>query len=274
MQISTWRLMCTSPANGAWNMALDEAILLSVGQGESPATLRLFAWDPPCLSLGYAQPFGDIDMEAITARGWGVVRRPTGGRAILHTDEITYSVIASNQEPRLSGPIVESYRRLSRALLEVLSLLGIQANADKEYDLPKQVDKRGVVCFEVPSNYEITVGDQKILGSAQARRSEGILQHGSLPLFGDISRITQVLIFPDESKRNQVAQRVLERAATIESILQKSISWEEAAAAFEKAFESTLNLQFVHGDPTPRELQEAERLVREKYANPTWTNRI
>jgi lipoate-protein ligase A len=274
MQTSTWRLMCTSPANGAWNMALDEAILLSIGRGESPATLRLFAWDPPCLSLGYAQPFADIDIGAITARGWGVVRRPTGGRAILHTDEITYSVIASNQEPRLAGSIVESYRRLSRALLEVLRLLGIQSNADKEYDLPEQVDKRGAVCFEVPSNYEITVGDKKILGSAQARRSEGILQHGSLPLFGDISRITQVLTFPDESKRNQVAQRVLERAVTIESILQKSISWEEAAIAFEKAFESTLDLQFVHGDPTPQELQEAERLVREKYANSAWTKRI
>jgi lipoate-protein ligase A len=274
MEISNWRLLRTSPANGAWNMALDEAILLSVGRGESPPTLRLFAWDPPCLSLGYAQPFSDIDMPAVTERGWDVVRRPTGGRAILHTDEITYSVITNHLEPRLAGSIVESYRRVSKALLEVLNLLGIRAIADKEYDLPEQVDKRGAVCFEVPSNYEITVGEKKILGSAQARRSEGILQHGSLPLMGDISRITQVLTFADESKRSQVARRVLERAATVESILQKTISWEEAASAFENAFETALDLQFVAEDPTQKELREAQRLVREKYANPEWTNRI
>jgi lipoate-protein ligase A len=274
MKISTWRLIRTSPGSGAWNMALDEAILLSVGREKSPPTLRLFAWDPPCLSLGYAQPFSDIDMGAITEKGWEIVRRPTGGRAILHTDEITYSVIANHSEPRLAGSIVESYRRLSGALLEAFNILGIQANADKEYDLPEQVDKRGAVCFEVPSNYEITIGDQKILGSAQARRSEGILQHGSLPLFGDISRITQVLSFPDESKRNLVAKRVLERAATVESVLHKTISWEEAASAFEKGFERALDLRFVIEEPTEQELIEARRLVREKYANFEWINRI
>ena len=89
-----WRLIIDSPAHGAWNMAVDEAILEQTGRGESPPTLRLYDWQPACLSLGYAQPFADVDVDRLKERGWELVRRPTGGRAILHVDELTYSVSA------------------------------------------------------------------------------------------------------------------------------------------------------------------------------------
>jgi lipoate-protein ligase A len=95
----SWRLLVTPPARGAWNMAVDEAILEAVGRGASLPTLRLYAWEPACLSLGYAQPIGDVDQPRLRARGWDLVRRPTGGRAVLHTDELTYSVIAPPGEP-------------------------------------------------------------------------------------------------------------------------------------------------------------------------------
>jgi lipoate-protein ligase A len=88
-------------------MALDESILEHIGRGESIPTLRLYAWEPACLSLGHAQPFADVDWKRLTERGWEVVRRLTGGRAILHTDEITYSVIAPNDEPRVAGTVLE-----------------------------------------------------------------------------------------------------------------------------------------------------------------------
>src|SRR3989337_4154135 len=101
MLMTLWRLVITPPARGAWNMALDESILEQIGRGASLPTLRLYAWDPACLSLGHAQPFADVDMTRLKERGWEVVRRATGGRAILHTDELTYSVIAPNDEPRV-----------------------------------------------------------------------------------------------------------------------------------------------------------------------------
>ena len=90
-QRSKWRLLLTDPMTGAKNMAVDAAILTAVVNGEAPPTLRLFSWDPPCLSLGYSQPFSDVDQDQLISLGWDVVRRPTGGRAILHTDELTYS---------------------------------------------------------------------------------------------------------------------------------------------------------------------------------------
>src|SRR5512139_3352251 len=114
--MTLWRLLITPPTHGAWNMAADEAILEHIGRGESLPTLRLYAWTPACLSLGHAQPFADVDVARLRERGWEVVRRLTGGRAILHTDEITYSVVGSGDVPALAGSVLESYRRLARAL--------------------------------------------------------------------------------------------------------------------------------------------------------------
>jgi lipoate-protein ligase A len=129
------------------------------------------------------------------------------------------------------------------------------------------------VCFEVPSNYEITVYGKKLIGSAQARRREGVLQHGSLPLYGDLARIAQVLVFDNAADREMAALRLLERATTVEAILGTPLSWEGAADAFTAAFSETLNLELQPSEPTSEEWRKAEELVEEKYANPEWTNR-
>ena len=117
MSHSTWRLLRTAPAPGAWNMALDESILEHIHRGDSIPTLRLYAWNPACLSLGHAQPHADVDSARLRAHGWDVVRRLTGGRAILHTDELTYSVTAPAADPRVAGTVLESYRRRPPGLL-------------------------------------------------------------------------------------------------------------------------------------------------------------
>ncbi len=271
--LTSWRLLKTPPALGAWNMAVDEAILEAVGRGEVPATLRLFAWEPPCLSLGYAQPIADVDQARLAERGWQMVRRPTGGRAILHTDELTYSVIAPLAEPRLAGSVLESYQRLSQALLSALQRLGLAAQSQEQAGQPPSAAK-GPVCFEVPSNYEITAEGRKLIGSAQARRKDGVLQHGTLPLTGDLSRITQALVFPDEAARSQAAARLHSRAATLQEVLGAVIPWEQAAAAFIAAFQDTLSLAFLPAELTPSEQARAAALVTEKYANPAWTGRV
>src|SRR3972149_8392190 len=177
-----WRLLRHPPAGGAWNMAVEEAILESARKGEAPPTLRLYDWQPACLSLGFAQSLTDVDASALQQRGWDLVRRPTGGRAILHTDELTYSVIGPTSEPRLAGSILESYQRLSQALLHSLELLGLPVRQQSRPSGSGNGQANNPVCFEVPSDYEIALGGKKLVGSAQARRKGGLLQHGSLPL--------------------------------------------------------------------------------------------
>ena len=270
--MTTWRLLNTPSARGAWNMAVDEAILEHTTRGDALPTLRLYAWDPPCLSLGYAQPFEDVDTTRLESHGWEVVRRMTGGRAILHTDELTYSVTGPVGEPRLAGSILESYNRLAQALLMAVHDLGLPVEMKEgKADASGQTNP---VCFEVPSMYEITVNGKKLIGSAQARRKEGVLQHGSLPLTGDLSRIVQALVFADESAREKAAQRLLDRAATVETVLGRIVDWETAAQAIVLAFEAQLDLSFETGELTESELARAEDLVKEKYAHPSWTERI
>jgi len=270
---TTWRLIKHEPSQGAWNMAVDEAILESVYAGDSPPTLRLYAWQPGCLSLGYAQSFEEVHTEALSANGWDVVRRPTGGRAILHIDELTYSVIAPESEPRVKGGVLESYLRLSRALMRSLQILGLEPQA-KEKEATKHKDKPNPVCFEVPSNYEITVNGKKLIGSAQARRKEGVLQHGALPLFGDLSRVITALRFPDQAAQALAAARLLSHATTVEIELGEVITWLQASEAFQSGFMETLSLRLDETGITKKESARAEELILEKYNHPSWTQRI
>ncbi|MFM8320686.1 MAG: biotin/lipoate A/B protein ligase family protein [Chloroflexota bacterium] len=269
-----WRVIHTLPAAGAWNMAVDEAILEFSARRETPPTLRLYAWQPACLSLGYAQPAADVEQAALQANGWDLVRRPTGGRAILHTDELTYSVAGPQDEPRLAGGVLESYRVLSAALLDALHRLAVPAGASEKSGAPAGAAPANPVCFEVPSNYEITVDGRKLVGSAQSRRKEGVLQHGSLPLVGDLARIAQALAFPDPAARQEASERLLERATTVERVLGRPVDWAQAAAAFEAGFRSALNLDLQPGELTAGELARARELLDEKFANPSWTGRI
>lgn len=269
-----WRLIITSAAPGAWNMAVDEAILehVQAGQSMSLPTLRLYAWDPACLSLGHAQPYADVDSLRLKERGWEVVRRATGGRAILHTDELTYSVTGSAGDPVLAGGVLESYNRIAQALLLAVKNLGLPVEM-KEHagDNPTSANP---VCFEVPSTYEITVNGKKLIGSAQARKKEGVLQHGSLPLTGDLTRICHGLVFENEAARENAAQRLLRRATTVESALGHTVTWDEAAEAFIQAFESQLGLCLERGELSASESKRAGELFREKYDHPSWTERV
>ncbi len=274
MVTEVWRVIRMGPEEGAFNMALDEAILEATGRKDSPPTLRLYAWQPPCLSLGYSQPVADADHQALARRGWGLVRRPTGGRAILHTDELTYAVIAPMDEPQVRGSVLESYRRLSLGLLAGLERLGLPVQADAIYPQAQGSDASGPVCFEVPSNYEITIGGKKLMGSAQSRRHFGVLQHGSLPLCGDLSRIVQALVFQSEAAREEAARRLLARATTAEDYLGRAPAWEEAADALRMGFHQALGIEFAEGQATPAELERARQLVAEKYGNEEWTERL
>jgi lipoate-protein ligase A len=270
--MTTWRLIFDEPASGAWNMAVDEAILEHAGRGDSLPTLRLYAWNPACLSLGYAQPYADVDEARLAAHGWDVVRRPTGGRAILHTDELTYSVCTAPHEPIMDGTVLESYNRIARALVAACHTLGLPVGMEEH--TPPAAATKGAVCFEVPSAYEIVLNGKKLIGSAQARKREGILQHGSLPLYGDLTRIVQALAFESEQTRADAAERLLKRATTAESYLGRAIDWETAAQALVGAFRQELGITFERGQISEAEKARAEDLFQKKYAHPEWNRRV
>jgi lipoate-protein ligase A len=254
-------------------MSIDDALIASVGRGTSAPTLRFYGWIPGCLSLGYGQPVSDADRLALEAHGWDLVRRPTGGRAILHIDELTYAIIAPRDHPVMKGGLLESYRRLSQGLITGLQSLGI----DPDPPSPETHPERGhdnPVCFEVPSAYEITSGGKKLLGSAQLRRKDGILQHGSLPLTGDLSRICLSLRYEDPQARRTAREHVLARATTVEALVDRAVGWDEAAMAIQNGLASALGWQMRHGILTDTEVELAKQLEKKRYRNPAWNERL
>ncbi len=269
---AAWRVLYTGLQDGATNMAIDEAILEAVNAGSSLPTLRFYGWVPACLSLGYGQEWDVADLAACAAHGWDVVRRPTGGRAILHVDELTYSVAAPETEPRVQGGILESYKRLSEALLAGLQLMGLEPTRAKPYYSDQ--GPLGPACFDGPSNYEITMGQMKLLGSAQARRRGMVLQHGTLPLYGDITRIAEALAFDAPGQRTATRLRLHYRATTVLQSLGRRVEIEEAASFMRDGFARQLNLELIDSELTAAELARAAQIRAEKFANETWTKRV
>ncbi len=273
MDKTTWRLIINAPTEGAWNMAVDEAILESTAKHQQPTTLRLYSWNPYCLSLGYAQSISDINENALAQNGWDVVRRPTGGRAILHADELTYCICGAKDAPHLRGSVLESYRHLSKGLMKGLQLIGLPVTSEPNKS-PSERITDDPICFEVPSDYEIKMGGKKIIGSAQARKNEGVLQHGAIPLFGDITRITKVLQFDSEEARGQAQTEMAARATTVAEHLSHRITWKEAAQAIMCGFAQELNIELVASRLSDQERKRAKILLDEKYSHDDWTLRL
>ncbi len=269
---SDWRLILSDPISGPMNMALDEAILEAVRNDQVPPTLRFYSWNPPCLSIGYAQPVDDADRGAMKELGWDLVRRPTGGKAILHTDEITYSISASADHPVFEGGVLPSYERISLALIAGLERLGLEPELNVAG--PLEPSNGNPVCFQNPGAYEITVAGKKLVGSAQLRRSGAVLQHGSLPLQGELGRICLALRYPDEQDRKQAMEQVGQHAITIERALGESPTWSEMAEHLIAGFEQAFQLNLSRLDPSQHEISRSNEILEERYTHPDWTQRI
>jgi lipoyl(octanoyl) transferase len=263
-QSAQWRLLVdTTPHAGAVNMAIDETIMEAVSAGNAPPTLRFYQWSPPCISLGKRQPLSGIDLARCRQDGVQVVRRSTGGLAILHTDELTYSLATSPDDPRGGGAILDSYRKLSQGLVRGLELLGLSAQMQPVSSGASH--NASAACFEAPSAYEITVDGRKLIGSAQTRPHGKLLQHGSVPLTGDIGRLAKYLVprtsASTEAQAEELALQLRRRAVTLEVMLGRPILFLEVAAAMAKGFVEALNLDLEAGA-----LSEGERAAAEKLA--------
>jgi lipoate-protein ligase A len=181
-----WRLVGDGDLPGARNMARDVAILEAVSAGEAPPTLRLYGWRPPCLTLGRHQGVEAADLEFCAREGIEVVRRPTGGRALLHHLELTYAVVAPLGAGPLPRGLQEAYRTICGALVQAMRSLGVEAElTGGEVNLELPGPRTTIPCFEAPAGGEVVVRGRKLIGSAMRAHKGTILQHGAIVLDWD-----------------------------------------------------------------------------------------
>ena len=274
MSTSPWRLLIDdSPRSGAANMAVDEAIAEAAAAGTVLPTLRFYRWSPPTVSLGRHQKLADVDETQVSDRGYDLVRRSTGGRAILHVDELTYSVAGPAEDPHMAGGVMDAYLRFSNALLSGLSTLGL--TAEKAGGRTRAGRELSAACFETPSAYEITAGGRKLMGSAQSRRKGYVLQHGSLPLCGDVTRLVDVLALSCAAK-DRLRRQLRQQAATLAEAMDlppdsERLSFPHVATAMAEGFASVLDQDLEPGTLSAGELRRSAQLIRIRYADPDWT---
>lgn len=266
-----WRLVVSGFADAATNMAVDEAIQTAHARGEVPPTLRLYGWRPAAVSIGYFQRMAaEVDLDACRRLGYGYVRRPTGGRAIFHHVELTYSVVI--REELLPGSVLETYRTLAGGLVAAIRRLGATAELAGGEPDPRLGGEASAACFDAPSAYELVVGGRKVVGSAQTRRHGAILQHGSVLLDLDAERLF-TLLRVDPEKRPEAIAHLRSRAAGLRELLGREVSWDEAARALPEGFTEALGVAFVPGELTPAERRLAEELVATRYGTDAWNLR-
>lgn len=265
-----WRRLDTGYGHAAQNMAIDEAILQLHAAKAVPPTLRFFGWRPAAVSIGYFQSLlGEVDLDACRRLGIEWVRRPTGGWAILHHMELTYSVVI--REELLPGGVLETYRVLAQGLLSGLQALGLPASLSPEPPAHPSALQTSA-CFEHPSQYELVVGGRKLVGSAQMRKYGAILQHGAIMLDIDYDLTFDVLkLDPDERKRQ--ADFLRRRAVGIREALGRTVDYAAARDAIAGGFARALQLDLRPGELSAAELAGMASLQREKYDSPEWNQR-
>ena len=264
-----WRLLVDPPSSGGWNMAVDEVLLEGVAAGRTAPTLRFYRWMPACLSLGYFQPFDVVDTDGCRTRGIDVVRRPTGGRAILHDRELTYSVTLPASVLGHDAGIVPSYQRLSLALQAGLQDLGVPATLAPHETAPPGGD-HGPVCFDRPSAHEILLGGRKLVGSAQVRRGGALLQHGSIVIEPQIERLLACLRL-DGVDRDEEQRRLEKAVAGLAEV--GDLDPTRVAGALAGAFGRQFGVSVISGELRDEEVAAARAIARSKYQSPAWTER-
>jgi lipoate-protein ligase A len=242
--LDAWRFLDGGWAPGARQMAVDDALLTLCGRGQSPPTLRLFGFRPACLSLGRFQPAGQVPRPS----GVDMVRRPTGGRAVLHQGDACYSIVLPLSHPLAAGSIRQSYQRLACGLAAALEALGLPPLAAVAACQPSP---GSAWCFDAIAPYEPALAGRKLMGSAQARRDGALLQQGSIRLAPE----------PAEASG----------ATSLREVLGRSVRWDELAEALALGFARAWGIEIRPGELTDDEEELARRLECERYADPGWT---
>ncbi len=262
-----WRILPFQVLDAFNNMAIDEAVLRGADSGCSPPTLRFYGWNPSAVSLGYFQDYEkEVNSEACLALGIDIVRRPTGGKAVLHENEITYSVVASRDNPLFPDTILGTYKVISSCLAGALATLGINASIAEDTPLKNRSDGLHSFCFSDPSRFELLASGRKICGSAQIRARKAFLQHGSLLLGFDPQKTARAL-FRDPGPK---AEASMARSVTSMADFRVSASGIDIKEALTDSFRKVLDIELFEGNLSPEEEADRANLLKGKYLTGSW----
>ncbi|MCC5800234.1 lipoate--protein ligase family protein [Rossellomorea vietnamensis] len=274
MKKETWRFIDSGNCSPSYNMALDEALLDWHSEGKIPPTIRFYGWDPATLSVGYFQKVEkEINLDAVKEHGLGFVRRPTGGRGVLHEHELTYSVIVSEEHPEMPRTVTEAYRVISEGILKGFQGLGLEAY----FAVPRTAEEReglknprSAVCFDAPSWYELVVEGRKVAGSAQTRQKGVILQHGSILLDLDEDKLFSLFKYPSDRVKERMQRAFKSKAVAMNEISSMPVTMDMAKEAFKKGFEEGLNIHLEPYELSEEETQYVVDLAESRYESDEW----
>lgn len=271
----TWRLIVDEGLPGSLNMALDEVLFAAVSQGVCPPVLRFYQWQAPTLSLGYGQDYASSLNAGFCQRaGIAVVRRMTGGRAVIHDRELTYSLVSPEKNGLFPGSIQGNYAVVAEVLKTAMESLGlaVELALGRRSSPSGTRDYRYNACFNSPSVHELVVAGRKISGSAQMRQRGFFLQHGSLPLDMDLGMVVQALSPADRTDSVRRGEEILARkVGWLNCFTREPVAAAQLRERIMAAFSRCLGISFDQREFTPEELDKAHKLRRLKYDTPAWT---
>ncbi|OQX88514.1 hypothetical protein B6D60_02080 [candidate division KSB1 bacterium 4484_87] len=256
-----WRFLNTGFSDGVSNMVIDEVLATKIVPETNVPVLRLYGWKPYAISLGYHQSAKEFKLEKCAQDNIDLVRRPTGGRAVFHAEEVTYSVIIPRGHCFFSEDIFTTYNRISEGLLQGLHQFGVNAElVHREEDEAKNgAYKKSVPCFSTSARYEIAFDGKKLVGSAQRRYENSILQHGSI-LTGEYHlNLAKYVKLRDGITEEDFRQQLADKTITVSQILAKPVNWEALAAALRMGFQQKFNIQFIDNPLTSQEIAEVKQ---------------
>ena len=267
--MNQWRFLFYSINSAVRNMAVDEAIFRASQHEGSMPTLRFYGWEPAAVSIGFFQDLSlDINIEACRSNKIHIVRRITGGRAVFHSAELTYSIIGREEDPKFPAGILNRYRIISECISSTLSHFGVQAEMKKERRNSTEKNLDGF-CFSAPSQYELLVNGKKICGSAQARSNGSFLQHGSLLIDLDPSLTCALMSFDKTNREEKIAD--IEKTTTcINFEVNRSIYLNDLCAVLAASFESKFAIRLIPGTLNSDELSMVDNLIENKYGTDSW----
>ncbi|NIK11532.1 lipoate--protein ligase family protein [Alkalibacillus almallahensis] len=264
-----WLFLDTGYHDAAVNMALDECLINWLHEGRIQPTLRFYGWEKPSLSIGHFQKAEKtIDFSAVNKHSCQFVRRLTGGSAVLHDHELTYSLVISEQDPGIPQSVKDAYYILSKGVLEGYKNLGIEA----DYAIPDEQVARGqsAICFEEPTYYEMVADGKKLSGNAQTRKNGVLMQHGSIPITMNTDMLFDLFRFQTEESRARKHKAFQNKAVTINQLTDQHHTYETMTAAFKKGFSTGLNITFRPLELSERDWEEVFHLANTKYKSEAW----
>jgi len=249
-----WRLLLTNENTAAINMAIDKAILFAHSKKLVPPTVRFYSWNPSAISIGYFQSLKDeVDLEACKKYSVDYVRRITGGGAVFHENELTYSIIIDENHPEVSDNILESYKRICGAIM---------------YGL----ENFGVTCAYRPIN-DIVYNNKKISGNAQTRQNNTLLQHGTVLLDVDVEKMFTILKVPNEKMKDKLIKNVKQSVTSLKNIVGRKVIFDELIEDMIKGFEDEFNIELVKGSLIEEEINYSNKFEKEYFSSKKWNNK-